>query len=157
MEGILKSEPEDSPQDIINFQSYIDAVKKEQIKWELFVQLMLDLSNSMNRQKLLISILLNELKDYIHKENRQTSQDVENIEKENDDDDSLKNFMKKTSVINFKQQSNEESLIQEESSMIQDSLVQESKTENNYDDIIEDEGSIDLLSHFTKVKCDSWS
>ena len=45
MEGILKTEPEDS-QDIINFQSYIDAVKKEQIKWNLFVQLMLDLSNT---------------------------------------------------------------------------------------------------------------
>ena len=28
MEGISKTEPEDS-QDIINFQSYIDAVKKE--------------------------------------------------------------------------------------------------------------------------------
>ena len=40
MEGILKTEPEDSLDIQINFQSYIDAVKKEQIKWDLFVQLM---------------------------------------------------------------------------------------------------------------------
>ena len=115
MEGILKTEPEDS-QDIINFQSYIDAVKKEQIKWDLFVQLMLDLSNtSMNRQKLLISILLNEFKNYMDKDNNHSQTQEENkIEKENDKNFELgKSFQKVSTMKNFKQQSNE-SLIRED-------------------------------------------
>ena len=117
MEGILKSEPpEDCNQDIINFQSYIDAVKKDQIKWELFVQLMLDLSNtSMNRQKLLISILLNEFKNYMDKDNNHSQTQEENkIEKENDKNFELgKSFQKVSTMNNFKQQSNE-SLIRED-------------------------------------------
>ena len=92
MEGILKTEPEDS-QDIINFQSYIDAVKKEQIKWNLFVQLMLDLSNTSKRQKLLISILLNELRNYIEQDYCQQKicekNDIEKLENVNDN---TKNF-----------------------------------------------------------------
>ena len=145
MERILKTEPEDSLDIQINFQSYIDAVKKEQIKWDLFVQLMLDLSNtSMNRQKLLISILLIELRNYIEKEK---NHEENNIEKLENVDDTTKNF---------KQQSNESSsLIQKESmiqggdclelnpkSTIHEEELKKSKTENsNYDDIIEDEVS----------------
>ena len=148
MEGILKTEPEDSLDIQINFQSYIDAVKKEQIKWDLFVQLMLDLSNtSMNRQKLLISILLIELRNYIEKDCQQKNCEENNIEKLENVDDTTKNF---------KQQSNESSsLIQKESmiqgddclelnpkSTIHEEELKKSKTENsNYDDIIEDEVS----------------
>ena len=91
MEGILKTEPEDSLDIQINFQSYIDAVKKEQIKWDLFVQLMLDLSNtSMNRQKLLISILLIELRNYIEKDCQQKNCEENNIEKLENVDDNYK-------------------------------------------------------------------
>ena len=148
MEGILKTEPEDSLDIQINFQSYIDAVKKEQIKWDLFVQLMLDLSNtSMNRQKLLISILLIELRNYIEKDCQQKNREENNIEKLDNVDDTTKNF---------KQQSNESSsLIHKESkiqggdclelnpkSTIHEEELKKSKTENsNYDDIIEDEVS----------------
>ena len=52
--------------DNINFKSYIDAVKKNKITWDLFIQLMQDLSTNMNRQKLLISILLEEFKTLIN-------------------------------------------------------------------------------------------
>ena len=54
--------------DNVNFQSYIDAVKAGTIAWEFFVQLMEDLAITMNRQKLLISILLKEFKNYMDKE-----------------------------------------------------------------------------------------
>ena len=56
--------------DEINFQSYIVAVKEEKIPWNFFAQLMEDLSNSEKRQKLLISILLKELKFYLEMERR---------------------------------------------------------------------------------------
>ena len=94
MEGISKTEPEDS-QDIINFQSYIDAVKKKRIEWDLFVQLMLDLSNtSMNRQKLLISILLNELRNYIDQDYFQQKNCVENnVEKLENVNETTKHFI----------------------------------------------------------------
>ena len=143
MEGILKTEPEDS-QDIINFQSYIDAVKKEQIKWNLFVQLMLDLSNTSKRQKLLISILLNELRNYIEQDYCQQKicekNDIEKLENVND---TTKNFKQQ-------QQSKEStSLIKKGSclelnpkSTIHKEEFKKSKTDNsNYDDIIEDEVS----------------
>ena len=52
--------------DNINFKSYIDAVKEKKITWDLFIQLMQDLSTNMNRQKLLISILLEEFKTLIN-------------------------------------------------------------------------------------------
>ena len=52
--------------DSINFKSYIDAVKEKKITWDLFIQLMQDLSTNMNRQKLLISILLQEFKTFIN-------------------------------------------------------------------------------------------
>ena len=52
--------------DNINFKSYIDAVKEKNITWDLFIQLMQDLSTNMNRQKLLISILLQEFKTFIN-------------------------------------------------------------------------------------------
>ena len=52
--------------DNVNFKSYIDAVKEKKITWDLFVQLMDDLSTNMNRQKLLISILLQEFKTFIN-------------------------------------------------------------------------------------------
>ena len=106
MEGMLKTEPEDS-QDLINFQSYIVAVKQEQIKWDLFVQLMLDLSNTSKRQKLLICILLNELRNYIEQKNHEEN-DIEKLENVND------------ATKNFKQQQSSKlsSLIQKES-MIQ--------------------------------------
>ena len=52
--------------DNINFKTYIDAVKKNKITWDLFIQLMQDLSTNMNRQKLLISILLQEFKTLIN-------------------------------------------------------------------------------------------
>ena len=142
MEGILKTEPEDS-QDLINFQSYIVAVKQEQIKWDLFVQLMLDLSNTSKRQKLLICILLNELRNYIEQKNREEN-DIEKLENVND------------ATKNFKQQqsSKSSSLIQKESmiqgrclelnpkSTIDKEELKKSNPENsNYDDIIEDEVS----------------
>ena len=141
MEGILKTEPEDS-QDIINFQSYIVAVKKEQIKWDLFVQLMLDLSNTSKRQKLLISILLNELRNYIEQKNCEEN-DIEKLENVND------------ATKNFKQQSSKLSSLIQKESMIQGSCLElnpkstidkeELKKPNpeisNYDNIIEDEVS----------------
>ena len=147
MEGILKTEPEDS-QDIINFQSYIDAVKKEQIKWNLFVQLMLDLSNTSKRQKLLISILLNELRNYIEQDYcQQKNCEESNVEKLEHVNDTTRNFK-------LQQSSKSSSLIQKEY-MIKDSCLElnpksttqedelkKSETENsNYDDIIEDEVS----------------
>ena len=107
MEGILKTEPEDS-QDIINFQSYIDAVKKEQIKWNLFVQLMLDLSNTSKRQKLLISILLNELRNYIEQDYcQQKNCEESNVEKLEHVNDTTRNFK-------LQQSSKSSSLIQKE-------------------------------------------
>ena len=113
MEGISKTEPEDF-QDIINFQSYIDAVKKKRIEWDLFVQLMLDLSNtSKNRQKLLISILLNELRNYIEQDYCQQKicekNDIEKLENVND---TTKNFKQQ-------QQSKESTSLIEKKSMIQ--------------------------------------
>ena len=55
-------------EDNIDFQSYIDAVKQGNIAWDFFVQLMKDLSITTKRQKSLIIILLNELKNYMEKE-----------------------------------------------------------------------------------------
>ena len=52
---------------IIDFQSYVDAVKTESITWEFFVQLMEDLCITKKRQKMFISILLQEFKNYIDK------------------------------------------------------------------------------------------
>ena len=51
--------------DSVDFESYIDAVKENQITWKFFIRLMDDLANNMNRQKLLISILLKEFKNYM--------------------------------------------------------------------------------------------
>ena len=52
--------------DNVNFKSYIDAVKEKKLSWDLFVQLMDDLTTNMTRQKLLISILLKEFKTFIN-------------------------------------------------------------------------------------------
>ena len=52
----------------IDFQTYVDAVKTESITWEFFVQLMEDLCITKKRQKMFISILLQEFKNYIDKE-----------------------------------------------------------------------------------------
>ena len=52
--------------DNVDFESYIDAVKENQITWKFFIRLMDDLANNMIRQKLLISILLKEFKNYLN-------------------------------------------------------------------------------------------
>ena len=52
--------------DNVDFESYIDAVKENQITWKFFIRLMDDLANNMIRQKLLISILLKEFKNYLY-------------------------------------------------------------------------------------------
>ena len=149
MEGILKTEPEDS-QDIINFQSYIDAVKKKRIEWDLFVQLMLDLSNtSKNRQKLLISILLNELRNYIDQDYCQQKNCVENnVEKLENVNETTKHFKEQQQSYESSSLILKESIIQggclelNPNSTIHEEELKKSKTENsNYDDIIEDEVS----------------
>ena len=62
---------EQNDSDEINFQSYIDAVKDSKIVWDIFVNLMKDLSHkNINSLKQLNEILLNELKISIQEKRR---------------------------------------------------------------------------------------
>ena len=80
----------------IDFQSYVDAVKTESITWEFFVQLMEDLCITKRRQKMFISILLQEFKKFIDKEKQSTQFQVEdeNYHKEKSRRISPKNLAK---------------------------------------------------------------
>ena len=84
--------------DEINFQSYIDAVKDHKIVWDIFVNLMKDLSHkNISKLKQLNEILLNELKISIQEKRRYNQFDdiplhnieydmeiVENIKQDNE-------------------------------------------------------------------------
>ena len=66
--------------DEINFQSYIDAVKDNKIVWDIFVNLMKDLSHkNLNRLKQLNEILLKELKISIQEKGRCNCNQVDDI------------------------------------------------------------------------------
>ena len=58
----MSSQTDEIQSDNVNFKSYFDTVKQKKLSWDIFVQLMDDLSNNAKRQKLLISFLLTELK-----------------------------------------------------------------------------------------------
>ena len=66
----LQNDEQNDP-DEINFQSYIDAVKDHKIVWDIFVNLMKDLSHkNISKLKQLNEILLNELKISIQEKRR---------------------------------------------------------------------------------------
>ena len=65
--------------DNVNFESYIVAVKQKKLSWDMFVQLMDDISNNGNRQKLLISTLMKEFKSCIDG-NCQSQENPTNLE-----------------------------------------------------------------------------
>ena len=63
MESVVESEEK------IDFTIYLDNAKRGNIPWNLFLSLMKDLCQSLPKAKDLISLILNELKYYIDKEN----------------------------------------------------------------------------------------
>ena len=71
---------EQNDSDEIDFQSYIDAVKDNKIVWDIFVNLMKDLSHkNLNRLKQLNEILLKELKISIQEKGRCNCKQIDDI------------------------------------------------------------------------------
>ena len=75
----MNSNSEVIQSDNVNFESYIVAVKQKKLSWDMFVQLMDDISNNGNRQKLLISTLMKEFKSCIDG-NCQSQENPTNLE-----------------------------------------------------------------------------
>ena len=75
----MNSNSEVIQSDNVNFESYIVAVKQKKLSWDMFVQLMDDISNNGNRQKLLISTLMKEFKSCIDG-NCQSQEKPKNLE-----------------------------------------------------------------------------
>ena len=112
MESVVESEEK------IDFKIYLDNAKCGNIPWNLFLSLMKDLCQSLPKAKDLISLILNELKYYIDKENeakyckdkfigvsqnRDFVESVENdleVEKDNTKDGDEKNEIKTELFMN---------------------------------------------------------
>ena len=112
MESVVESEEK------IDFKIYLDNAKRGNIPWNLFLSLMKDLCQSLPKAKDLISLILNELKYYIDKENeakyckdkfigvsqnRDFVEPVENdleVEKDNTKDGDERNEIKTEIIMN---------------------------------------------------------
>ena len=116
--------------DNVDFESYIDAVKENQITWKFFIRLMDDLANNMNRQKLLISILLKEFKNYM---DLLKTKDFQNMESMIQDNSGIKKSMLQ------KSKSNEFGI---QKSTIQDARIKESMIQNSKFDEFEFQNSM---------------
>ena len=77
--------------DNVDFESYIDAVKENHITWKFFIRLMDDLANNMIRQKLLISILLKEFKNYLNLLRTKDFLSMESLIQDNTNPSTIKN------------------------------------------------------------------